>query len=446
MRERSLEKQGNPERVETLETNVQESVWIEIIRRMEALYAQLADSQAEIEKRAKELGEAKELGDNIIRSMSSALIALDAAGAIVLANDATEQLFGYVGDELIGGPLDRLLPESGGEQWRWAAFSRRVQQPGGIREVETAWQNREGTLLPVAVTSSPLRDPWGGLVGAVVVVRDLRETKRRIEEVQAAMAAAKARAQELERANAELKLLQAELIQAAKMSSLGRLAAGVAHELNNPLGGILLYSDLLLEDTAEEDARRSNVAKISELAGRCRQIVRELLDFARPTPSSEGEVDVNRVLRSTLGVMEKQEAFHNVKVEWDLAGEAPLIPGDTAQLQQAFTNVVINAVEAMGGSGTLGISTRPTPEGDGVAVRISDTGCGIRKEDIEHLFEPFFTTKDDGTGLGLAITYSIVERHNGGIEVESALGKGTTFVLTLRAPKNGETKGGGPDA
>lgn len=412
-------------------SHLEESVWIEIIQRMEALYAQLANSQAEIEKRADELAVANEFADNIIRSMSSALIAVDSGGAVTMINDATEALFGYTRDALVGGPLDRLLPPGQEDRWSWPALSRRMRLEGPIHGEETTWQSRPGAFLPVSVSCSPLSDRFANVTGAVLVVTDLREAKRRIAEAQAATAAARARARELEDANAALQLLQDELVRAAKMSSLGRLAAGVAHELNNPLGGILLYSDLLLEDTAESDPRRSNLTKIAQLAARCREIVRGLLDFARPAESRESNVDVHALLRSTLAILEGQEVFHNVTVDWRLCDEAPRILAAPAQLQQAFTNIFVNAVEAMDGNGTLVIETARGALGS-LVVKVSDTGCGISPEDVEHLFEPFFTRKDDGTGLGLAITYGIVERHGGDIEVESAEGKGTTFTVTLR--------------
>jgi len=417
------------------ESGIQESVWIEIIRRMERLYAQLADSQAEIERNAHELSEAKELSDNIIASMSNVLIALDANGAITLVNEATEGLFGYAKEELLGLSLDVFLPPGGGAEWRWHSLSRRVRQRGVIRDREASWRSRDGEIIPVSVSGSPLRDRWGTVVGAVLVVRDLRETKRHIAEARAATAAANARARELEKANVELTRLQAELVQAAKMSSIGRLAAGVAHELNNPLGGILLYSDLLLEDTGEDDPRRPNVCKIADLAARCRKIVVGLLDFARPAPASEFEVDVNSVLKSTLSVLEAQKPFEKIETVWRLAPELPVLVADPALFQQAFTNVVMNAVEVMEEGGRLTLETAPTEKRDGVIVRISDTGRGIAEEDRAHLFEPFFTTKDDGTGLGLAITYSIVERHNGSIDIESRPGEGTTFIITLRSLK-----------
>jgi len=413
----------------------QESVWMEIIQHMESIYGQLADSQAEIERHSRELGDAKELLDNIVSSMSDVLVAVDSSGTISLVNDAAGHLFGFTRDALIGHTLDRLLPGSAKQQWSWRSLSRRIRVQNGLREVETTWQDQRGNLIPVGVTVSALRNRWGELMGGVLVARDLREAKRRIAEARAATAAARAKAEELEEANARLKHLQAELIQAAKMSSLGRLAAGVAHELNNPLGGITLYSDLLLEDMPEGDSRRRTVEKIAEQTARCRRIVSALLDFARPADAAARPVDVNTVLRETMSVLEGQEMFHNVEVRRELADDLPPLPGDPDQLRQAFVNIVLNAVEAMDGKGTLSLTSAPAEEGMAVLVTISDTGCGIPQEDIEHLFEPFFTTKDDGTGLGLPITYGIVERHNGTIEVSSEPGQGTTFRLLLRSMK-----------
>jgi len=404
-----------------------ESVWMDIIRHMETIYAQLADSQAELERRADELSEAKELADNIIRSMSDVLITIDSSGTITLVNQAAERLFGFRDEELLGRSLDTLLPVEAQADWRWPNLSRRIRQSGSPHEVETTWQDRHGAAIPVGVSISALRDRWGELMGAVLLVRDLRERKRRIEEV-------RAKARELERANQELRQLQAELIQAAKMSSLGRLAAGVAHELNNPLGGIMLYSDLLLESMPMDDHRRANVERIAAQAARCQRIVQGLLDYARPAQSAPVPVEVNTVLRETMGILEGQQMFHNIELRWDLAEELPVLMGDRDQLRQAFLNIVLNAVEAMDGKGALTIRSAPG-EGEHVVVSISDTGRGIPQEDMEQLFEPFFTTKDSGTGLGLPITYGIVERHNGSIGVESEIGKGTTFHISLGSMK-----------
>jgi len=421
--------------------DAQDNVWIEIIRQMETIYAELAEAQAQVEERARELGEAKELADNIIGSMNDGLVVLDAEGRIARVNLATVRLFGVPEEDLIGSSLDRLLPPAALQEWPWRRLFAEVRRAGRLTEVETTWCDAAGNPIDCGVSGAALRDRWGDVIGAVFVVRDLREAKRRIAQARAATRAARSKARELEQANAELKQLQAELVQAAKMSSLGRLAAGVAHELNNPLGSILLYSDLVLEDTPPDDPRRANLAKIAHEATRCRRIVRGLLDFGRAPEGTAAPVDVNAVLAAALDVLAGQEMFHNVEVDWRLAEELPVVLGDAGQLQQAFTNLVLNAVEAMEGRGRLTLATTACPAGDGVVVTVSDTGCGIPAENLEHLFEPFFTTREDGTGLGLAITYGIVERHGGSIEVSSKPGEGTSFRVTVRSMKEAQGDG-----
>ncbi len=381
----------------------QESMWIEIIRHMEFFYAQLAEAQAEAERRAEELGQAKALADNIIASISEGLIALDAAGRITLVNGAAERLLDYPHGELPGLSLESLVPEDSRPAWTWRALRRRLLRQSPLPDEETVWRDRRGREIPVGVSGAALQGERGEAAGAVLVLRDLRETRR----------------------------LQAQLIQAAKMSSLGRLAAGVAHELNNPLGGILLYADLLMEDTAPDDPRRRNVVRIAEQAVRCRDIVRGLLDFGRPAEPRAARVDVNAVLRNAMSILEGQEMFHNVAVHWSLADPAPCLSGDAGLLGQAFTNIILNAVEALEGTGALTIGSEPGPDGQGALVTIADTGRGMPPQDREHLFEPFFTTKEKGTGLGLSITYGIIERHNGTVEVVSEVGRGTTFRVTL---------------
>jgi signal transduction histidine kinase len=217
------------------------------------------------------------------------------------------------------------------------------------------------------------------------------------------------------------------------MSSLGRLAAGVAHEINNPLGGIVVYSHLLLEDTPLSDPRRANLEKIVQQAMRCREIVQDLLGFARPPKSGEERLDLNRLLRTTLSVFSGQALFHNATIDWDLSRGPLWVMGDSGQLQQALSNIVLNAAQAMDGRGRLTIRSETAPEENVVRVTISDTGPGISSQDLPHLFEPFFTTKEagQGTGLGLAISYGIVKRHRGTIDVTSRPGEGARFTVTL---------------
>lgn len=230
----------------------------------------------------------------------------------------------------------------------------------------------------------------------------------------------------------ELIEMQGHLIQSEKLASLGKLAAGVAHEINNPLGGILIYSHLLLEETKKNTPESENLKKIIKETTRCKDIVKGLLEFARPKEPEMALTDINDVINKALALFERQALFQNIKINRDYS-DLPRIVSDGAQLQQVFTNIIVNAAEAMDGNGMLTIKTWLDAKDECLKIEFTDTGHGIREEDKERLFEPFFTTKEvgKGTGLGLAISYSIVQKHQGSIKVRSELGQGSTFTVIL---------------
>jgi two-component system, NtrC family, sensor kinase len=216
-----------------------------------------------------------------------------------------------------------------------------------------------------------------------------------------------------------------------QLASVGRLAAGVAHEINNPLTGVLAFADLLREKENMDDQDREDLELIIRETKRAREIVRGLLDFARETPSVKCRLNVNEVIRQTLMLLGKREAFQNIVIVDDLADGLPPVDGDKNQLQQVFVNLSLNACEAMPSGGTLLVST--SCQDGSVVVKVTDTGCGIKRAHLDQVFEPFFTTKPvgKGTGLGLSVSYGIVQQHGGSLEVQSEEGKGTTFTITL---------------
>jgi two-component system NtrC family sensor kinase len=238
----------------------------------------------------------------------------------------------------------------------------------------------------------------------------------------------------------ELTRMQAHLIQSEKLASIGKLAAGVAHEINNPLGGVLIYSHLLLEDTAKDSLQYENLKKIVKETSRCKDIVRGLLDFARPKDPEMSQIDINGIVEKSLYIVEGQSMFQNIRIQKNYSSDLPRIVGDGAQLQQVFMNIILNAAEAMDGIGTLSITTSHESGGKYIDVLFQDTGHGIQDEDLKRLFEPFFTTKEvgKGTGLGLAISYSIIQKHQGTIEVSSQAGEGTTFTVRLPAKQKSD--------
>jgi two-component system NtrC family sensor kinase len=231
----------------------------------------------------------------------------------------------------------------------------------------------------------------------------------------------------------ELRDIQSHLVQSEKLASIGKLAAGIAHEINNPLGAVLIYSNLILEDTPPGQPHHENLKKIVKETTRCKDIVTGLLDFARPKEPQRQPTDLHDLLDRCLAFTEQQALFQNIRVEKAYWPSLPKVIVDAGQLQQVFMNIIFNAAEAMDGKGTLTLRTSFDTARDEVTVAIADTGHGIKEEDKRRLFEPFFTTKDvgKGTGLGLAISYGIIQKHHGTIGVESEAGRGTTFTIRL---------------
>jgi two-component system NtrC family sensor kinase len=233
---------------------------------------------------------------------------------------------------------------------------------------------------------------------------------------------------------------QQELLHKEKLASMGQLAAGVAHEINNPLGSILLFSEAMYKDTLEGDPRCDDLRMIINETTRCKNIVADLLNFARQQEVLAQETDVHVLLEQVIEEVCHQSRFEGVELVRQFSPDLPAIQADPAQLQQVFINLLNNGAEAMGEGGTITLTTRPV-NGHWVEIRVSDTGCGIPAENLGKLFTPFFTTKPPGkgTGLGLSIVYGIVKMHHGQITVQSQLGEGTTFtvMLPIRLPVKG---------
>jgi len=233
----------------------------------------------------------------------------------------------------------------------------------------------------------------------------------------------------------ELAAMQARVAQSERLASLGMLAAGVAHEVNNPLGGILALTSLTVEDLPTDDPNRENLEEVIRQTERCRDIVKGLLEFSRQSKGNMEAVDLNKVLQDTLSLIGKQALFFNVNVICELEPDLPLVLADRSQFQQVFLNILMNAVQAMDERGTITIETRYRDAGASVEVAISDTGKGIPQAEIGRIFDPFFTTKESGqgTGLGLSIAYGIVTTHGGRISVQSEVGRGSRFTIRMPA-------------
>ena len=229
----------------------------------------------------------------------------------------------------------------------------------------------------------------------------------------------------------EMKKINAQLFRSEKLASLGKLAAGVAHEINNPLTGILTNSSLLLEDMDKDDPKYEDVEVMVKETIRCREIVKRLLDFARQTRPQKRLASINSLIDNIILLVRNQTSFRNILIEKDLEGDLPDIFVDPDQVQQVFVNIILNAAEAMTKGGSLTIRTMHSQDGGFIIITFADTGPGITEEVRERIFDPFYTTKEHGTGLGLSISYGIIEQHGGTISVDSTIGKGSTFTISL---------------
>jgi two-component system, NtrC family, sensor kinase len=221
------------------------------------------------------------------------------------------------------------------------------------------------------------------------------------------------------------------VIQTEKLTALGRMAAGIAHEINNPMGGILIYTTMLMDQVPEAGPVREGLDVIAQETLRCKRIIQELLDFSRERPLLKKMTDLTSVMEKALRILENEFRLRHIRLEKNLSSDLPLAFLDGNQLQQVFMNILINAVEATHEGGKVKVSTHPGPGGETVIADISDNGGGIPSDNLAKIFEPFFSTKEKGTGLGLSVSFGIIQNHQGHIDVSSLPGRGTHFSITL---------------
>lgn len=422
-----------PKSIEKSEEEFRESMWIEVINQTERLYAELVVSHTEVENKDRELRASKFFAENIIKSMKNVLVVLDEKGEMKVVNKAASDLFGYSQNELIDQKLEKLFAP---EEFCKKLISKSInphESPEGVLDLESVFVTKTGIKIPMTFSCSPMRDEENNIIGSVVVAQDLRKIKSFIKKVAKAARAYRNKAFELAKAYKELQQLQNHLIQSEKLAFIGKLAAGIAHEINNPLTSVLAMSSFMLGKIQKDDSTAGDLQIIVEETKRCKRIVEELLEFSRQREPERSPADVNRVIENCLAVVEKQHFFHNIKIVTKFEEHLPDTMVDKNQIKQVFVNIILNAQEAMPEGGTLTVRTQLAADGRFVEIRFIDTGYGISKEDIPRLFDPFFTTKrkTKGTGLGLSISYGIVSKHGGTINVISNVNEGSTFILKL---------------
>ena len=376
---------------------------------------------------ARQVAAALEQSEDLYRSVAENMtdgVSIAANGIRLYANQAFLNIHGLQNvSEAVGKGIESFFTP--GYQSSVLERQQTLEAGEGVSlPVGRQIQRPDGQVRDVEVVSTPIT--YRGEPAFLSIYRDVTDRKRAEEETMASR-------QQAVEALEELKAAQQSLVQAEKLSAIGQLVAGVAHELNNPLTGVMGFSQLLLDTDISGNVRR-DVERISSEAGRAAKIVQNLLSFARKREPEATPVDLNQVVKSTVEVKAYDLRTSSVAVKTDLAADLPLILADTSQMQTVLLNLVGNAQDAMGhpgGGGMLQISTRQV--GDTVRVTVADNGPGIRPEHVGKVFDPFFTTKDvgEGTGLGLSICHGIVTAHDGRIWAESELGQGAAFYVEM---------------
>lgn len=359
----------------------------------------------EQEKRAEELALLKEFNESIVESVNVGLLAVNENGEITRCNSPFEEMLGLSRQETIGKSVDEIFDEG---------FTLNLENILGksrwhLTEIRNAYKlhttNFQGKSLILNVAIAPLRSVSNSQTGAIIVFENVTSRVK----------------------------LEESLQQSEKLSSIGLLAAGVAHEVNTPLTGVSSYTQMLLGMIPETDPKHALLQKVQKQTDRASNIVGNLLNFSRTGGASEfTEIDINKLLDDTLQLLEPQLRKSQVEIVKNYAAVPPKMFGNAGKLQQVFTNLIINARDAMLGGGRITLKTEAAG-GDSVFIEVADTGSGIEPDNLIKIYDPFFTTKaiGSGTGLGLAVSYGIVQEHAGTIEVRSEVGEGTTFHLVF---------------
>jgi PAS domain S-box-containing protein len=321
---------------------------------------------------------------------------------------------GYSADEVIGVPgslnmiIGRQLAAENLQRMRSGDYG----PPGKLSSTRLLLVRKDGEKIPVSFSAAIILKN-GCEMGTVSIFSDLREQFRMRK---------------------ELEETRMQLMQAEKIASIGRLAAGIAHEINNPLSGILIYADILMREAVSQNPQWcEDLQEIINQTMRSKEIVSRLLEFSRQSVDQKHSYDINSVIRRSAALLSNQALFHDIEFHFDFQTDIPSMIGDPGQLQQVFINFIINSGTAINGKGKITVTSRFDPSSEEVILEFADSGPGIPDGIISKVFEPFFTTKGpgEGTGLGLYVAYGIIQQHGGTISVRNIPSGGALFTVLL---------------
>jgi PAS domain S-box-containing protein len=383
----------------------------------------------ERKKTEDDIRRAKEYAELLLRVIPSAIFTVDANRCITSWNKKAEKLTGFAAEEIMGKECTLFAEKPCRD--KCGLYSDDVAKP--VIGKECTVIRKDGQQIIISKNVDFLKDEKGNTIGGIESFEDITQRKQAEEE--------------LKEAYEELKRTQNQLIQVAKMASIGQLAAGLAHEINNPLTGVLNNVQLIKMEMEQGADSGISVGEFKEVLGaieesalRCKKITQALLDFSRASKATLQPVLINEMVEKVISLISYELRLQNVIIQTDFSGQLPLIQGNPQLLQQVFMNLITNsqwAIRKKSGTegGTITIKTEYDSQKDRVNIYFSDAGIGMSSETVNRLFEPFFTTKEigEGTGLGLSVIYGIIQEHKGTIEVESEVDKGTTFKISLPA-------------
>ncbi len=350
------------------------------------------------------LSDEKVLSENIIKCSTNGIIVSDLMGNILNVNPRAEEILEVTKEESVSMWIQDLFKFNANERWKiyWA-----LKRNENIHFFDFPYKRPDDKQLVLNLSAFAVHDENHNTLGAVTIIADLTEKKRMDDYMQ----------------------------RVEKFAALGRVAAGIAHEIRNPLAGIYTTVQNLEDEFGHDDYRRGDLKNIMREIDRVEHLIRELLDLVKPAPLQVENFNIHDLLAATLSLLKKEMAVKKIELKAECNAVHPVVSADQNRLRQVFLNLTINAIESINGGGKITVRTsalnRGDRDGEWIAIDIIDNGIGIPSKHINRIFDPFFTTKNEGTGLGLTVTHKIIEEHDGMIEVESQENQGTTFRLLL---------------
>ncbi len=378
--------------------------------RIKELDSELAQKNQELENNLKEKDQVKNYLHNILESLTTGVIVIDRKGRITTFNLSAGLITGYLPDKIVGKKLKEIFPEELYDE----VLNPLIRAKDKNKSLERIFVTSDDRRIDLRVSASPMANPGGSDSGTVFIIQDITQ----------------------------LKYLEDEVQRGQRLSAMGEMAAGIAHEIRNPLGSIELFASLLKKDLSEDNEKQLLAGHICNGVKNMDRIISSILLFAKSPEPSRQKCDINELLNELLEFSTNVVVPDNIRIVRDLASGKPVVRGDSDLLKQVFLNFIRNAIQAMPDGGELRITSRENRESDResktrklssrwISITVSDTGVGISPQNLQKIFNPFFTTKARGTGLGMAIAYNIIKAHQGTIEVESREAQGSRFIVNI---------------